>query len=159
MRNFLKTLVAFLFGSILISGIVFVWQKFWIFSSFNLTGQILTTTFAVICLLIILVITAEASLRERHKIIKSLNDDRVSILFQILYSLDNEKDIKILRRIRKRVNQRIASSDTNKKMIKATKDLCGKNCKCKEIKKLDGCETCKLYDSYVEYLLKVTDEN
>lgn len=156
MIKFLKSTGYFLLITIAILSPVFAWQKFWIFSNFSLAETIILTCLG--CTIILTEILSNCRKTDDEKLIETLKKEPIKILFPILYDLDNEKDIRVLRRIRKRVNQKIAQSTTNKKMVQATKDLCGKNCKCKEIKKFGGCETCKLYDSYVEYLLKVTEE-
>ena len=156
MKNFLKVLFSYCVWVVLIVTPVFVWQKFWIFEKFELPSQVLITVGIGLFTILLLIL---ATLPKKNDIIvKNINEHPFIAIQNLLYRLDNEEDIIMLRTIRRRVNNKIQSSKTNKLMVQATKDICGKNCKCKKQKVYDGCDTCKVYDEYVKYLQKYTKE-
>lgn len=156
MKRFLGVLFGFCCWVILIVTPVFIWQKFWIFAKFELPNQILLTVADGMLIIMLLIV---AMLPDKDKeLLKNMKEHPFTTIQNMLYHLDNNEDIIKLRAIRRRVNKKIQSSKTNKLMIQATKDICGKNCKCKKQKAYDGCDTCKVYDEYVKYLQKYTDE-
>ena len=65
--------------------------------------------------------------------------------------LNNEDDVMLLRDLQTLIRKKLSHSVKNKMIIKATKELCGKQCKCLSVKKARAC-TCGMFDEYVKYL-------
>jgi hypothetical protein len=85
-------------------------------------------------------------------------EQRKAIMFTSLFELNGENDTEDLRLIRAMVNKKLKYSRKNKNMIQASKELCGKNCKCSELRKQNLCNKCGVYKAYVEYLQEHTDD-
>ena len=150
MKKFLNNLINIVFIGAISVLLVFVWQKFWIFQNLELFEQIIVTIPSGLLTLLIMLFNSKDSENDKH--MKRIRNNPIGLTFTLLHNFDPEKHIKELRRLRTRVNQKISRSETNKIMIQASKDICGKNCKCKEIRKIQMCEDCKMYEAYVQYL-------
>lgn len=110
----------------------------------ELYQKICITGIAILCYLVLI-------LEEKpSKYQKAIEEESKDVIYQTI-KLDNEKDVSLLRTLRTLINRKLSTSSTNKNMILASKELCGKNCKCKDIKNADQC-TCGMYDAYVQYL-------
>ena len=151
----MKRFIPKFFYNILIGAVIFLGVVAWVTPELKvgLLSKILLSV-GMFCWLIVFSIPTRS---QNDKIAEQVQNTPKNTMVSLLLQLDPEDDIKFLKRLRKYVNTKISHSNTNKHMIRATKEICGKNCKCPVIKKSAGCEYCDMYDAYVEYL-KATQE-
>ena len=148
MKKFLKKF----FYNLFIGAIVLVGTCIWLdVPDLNNIGVVSRglITFGMFCILLVMSIPI---VNDNDEIAEQVKKSPITTTFVLLQNFNPEKNIKELRRLRKRVNQKISRSETNKLMIQATKEICGKNCKCQTTRKRGECEYCDMYDAYVNYL-------
>ena len=150
MKKFFKKLIDCVLFSICAVILVFTWTGFSIFATSQLYQKILITILAVLAIIITLIPTDYEF--EDTRIAKYVKESPTKAVFSLIVNLDPEEHIKELRSLRTIINNKITRSETNKLMIVATKNICGKNCKCPEVRKNGYCKNCEMYEAYVNYL-------
>jgi hypothetical protein len=154
MKNYIKNLFVGLLFGICGALVFFIWTDATCFNinrvEMALYAKILSTiAIGGCCVVLSLTITSFDTK-------KPLNTK--GIMYTELFNLDPEEDVYCIRRVKSMMNNKLNYSRTNKLMIKAKKDICGKNCKCTQIKKSQGCIDCGVFNEYVEYLKEYTKE-
>jgi hypothetical protein len=127
-----------------------IWTETVIALDWNVSNKILLS---IMCACVIAFVECLRPLKEKRITITETEP----IIWRIL-KLDNETDVNLLRDIQSVTKKKLLKSNRNKCIIQATKELCGKNCKCTSIKKTKTC-TCGMFEEYVNYLIDEQTEN